>query len=313
MLTPPAGANVCYNGEWVKGDGETPLPIDSSCCNLSMVLWRKCRGFVCDADEQSEADQICQCIEEAIASIDLPDSAGVTQIGCVKGESKGDDPIGVVLACKDADGNLDRLVMVPLDGSANVDPYEGPFSLNCGPAVYTPVDLWVDDQESPLCGYRVYICDGEKFILNPTTCEYELLPMGIQTTPYQPTGDDVCREAQYGAYELTAGATDVATLVADILAANPLTYDLNGVAVPVEAADVNYIKITPKACGTFNSAGDEVLVDFIDVNGVAASNFIDPSDGGVDGATAIEVPVGGCAVVDVCFKKCWTKQEVAAI
>ena len=193
------------------------------------------------------------------------------------------------------------------------EPQVWPCFVNSPDKTYNKIDLWVSDPESPFCDYRIYECEGDKYIYNPTTCEYEILPMGIQTTPYQPTGELVCREAQYGAYELTAGATDVATLVADILGVNPLTYNLNGVTVPVDAADIDYVKITPKACGTFNSAGDEVLVDFIDVNGVAASNFVDLSEGGVDGATAIEIPVGGCAVVDVCFKKCWTKQEVAAI
>ena len=169
--------------------------------------------------------------------------------------------------------------------------------------------------DDDLCGLEVFYSKalGGKVYFNSLTQTYEILDMGIQTTPYQPPQNQICAEAQYAAFELVTGQYSVEKIAAAILAANPLTFDLAGNVIPVEITDLTYIKITPKECGTLDSAGVEVEIDFIKVNDTAASDFVDSEAGGVDGATLIEVPAGGCAVVDVCFKKCMTKQEVAAL
>lgn len=166
-----------------------------------------------------------------------------------------------------------------------------------------------------LCGKQTFFSPKlqSEVYFNSATSTYEILPMGIQTTPYQPAQSKICATAQVAAFELVTGGYDVATIVADILAANPLMFDVAGNAVAVTADDVNFVKVEPKACGTLTSAGVEVEIDYINVNGNAASNFVDLEDGGVEGATKIEVPAGGCAIVDVCFGKCWSKQEVAAL
>lgn len=166
-----------------------------------------------------------------------------------------------------------------------------------------------------LCGKEIFFLPKLQceVYFNPATSKYEALPMGIQTTPYQPAQSKICASAQVAAYELLPGSTTVGAIVAAVLAATPLTFDVAGKAVAVTAEDVNFIKIQPKACETLTSTGDEVTIDYINVNGNAAGNFVDLEEGGVEASTAIEVPVGACAIVDVCFGKCWSKQEVSAL
>ncbi len=183
-------------------------------------------------------------------------------------------------------------------------------AINCQPQ---PTGWYIS--EGALCGLPLFYLPKQKakVFYNCDTNTYEEPPMGIQTTPYKPTTDKTCAEAQFAAYELTPGATDVGTIVADILAANPQVFTVNGSEVPVTAEDIDFIKITPKACGTQTSAGEEVTLDFVNINGSAAENFVDLSDGGVAATTQVEVPAGGCALVDVCFKKCWSKEELAEL
>ena len=182
---------------------------------------------------------------------------------------------------------------------------------------FVPKQLWVADPASPFCDQQIFMCvvrgvpDGQHYVCNgDATNPLEELPVGILTTPYQPSGDKVCAETQAGPVELLPGATTVA----DIVAANlPADFDFSGTAVPVTTDDVSNITITPKACGTQNSAGEEVTIDFVNIDGIAASQHVDDQEGGVNGATAVEVPAGGCAVVTLCFKSCLSKQEIAAL
>jgi len=181
---------------------------------------------------------------------------------------------------------------------------------------WQPVEQWVSDETSLLCGVRVVLClldgveDGKCYFYDPGTKTYKELPVGILTTPYKPSGDKVCAEAQAGPIELLPGATTIA----DIVAANlPDPFDFNGTLVPVTADDVSNVVVTPKACGTLNSNGDEITSDFVLIDGIAASQHVDDEDGGVTGTTAVEVPEGGCSVVTLCFKGCLGKQELAAL
>ena len=221
------------------------------------------------------------------------------------------NPLVFYAITDESTGNLTGFeTYVLIDGE--LVPYEGTECVDCNKQ-YRPVDLWVADPESPFCDYRVYECDGEKFIYNPNPpiCDYEKIPMGTITTPYKPTGEDVCDDAQTGPINLPAGATTVA----DIIAANleGLTFDFNGTEVPVTADDIESIKITPKPCGALDPDGVKVTADWVVVNEVNASNYIDVPEGGVDGTVAIEVPEGGCSIAELCFKKCLSKQEIAAL
>jgi len=224
------------------------------------------------------------------------------------------------MSFKTSSNSTDRDILLCLQeikellGGGEEGPTEGPLTKQI---VFA--QKWVADESSPFCGEPIFVClsgiatDGNQYICPTDSSEQpnlEILTVGTLTTPYQPSGDKVCAEAQVGPVELAAGATTVG----DIVAANlPADFDFNGTAVPVTADDVSSITISPKACGTLDSAGTEVTIDYVNIDGIAASMHVDDEEGGVNAATAVEVPAGGCSVVSLCFKSCLSKQEIAAL
>lgn len=265
-----------------------------------------------------------ECFEQIKDLLENPTliQSDVFQVGCVRDEDK--NITGIVSACKktNADGEVIGFTYFLHESEQPAVEYTGDWeactdlnditeAINCQ---VQETGLFISSNDD-YCGLKVFYSKalGGKVFFNPTSQTYEILDMGIQTTPYQPPQSQICAEAQYAAYELTTGSTSVEKIADAILAANPLMFDVAGNAIPVTIDDLAFIKITPKQCGTLDSAGVEVELDFITVNGTAASDFVDLEAGGVDGSTLIEVPAAGCAVVDVCFKKCWSKQEVAAL
>ena len=314
MITPPVGANVIAGGECITGDGVTPLDIDGCCIHGN--LFREFGALLCDdAEESTEVAKLCEIAEgmtSVLACLEIIKSNPIASIdGDAVSLNKCTPDGRPLIFCKKTDtitGEVSFETFVLEDGT--LVPHAGTECVECNKQ-YNPIDQWVSDPTSEFCDYRVYECDGEKFIFNPITCEYENIPMGTITTPYQPTGEDVCDDAQTGPFNLLVGATTVGDIVAGQLAG--LVFDLNGTEVPVTAEDVESIKITPKPCGALDPDGAEVTADWIIVNEVNASNYIDVPEGGVDLDVAVEVPAGGCAVAEICFKSCLSKQEIAAL
>lgn len=269
----------------------------------------------CGGGDAATAEALAEVVAllEAIINQQALGAASLEQVGCVtEGEGKFAPVTAIVLAKENEDGSI-SFVSIGTDGTI-IDPYEGPITLKTGGSQLVFKQLWVADPESEYCHQPIYMClaggipDGEQYVC--TGGRIEELPVGILTTPYQPSGDKICAEAQAGPIELLTGETTVG----DIVAANlPAGFDFNGTVVPVTADDVSSITIIPKACGTLDSAGTEVTIDYVNIDGIAASMHVDDEEGGVNAATAVEVPAGGCSVVSLCFKSCLSKQELAGL
>ena len=332
--------------------GDSKVWVKTLCLNSLDVFWSNCNsdglfevftigGMTFDGigmangdygatgTEILEAQEACKNAQMALVDIIVDPtnpvgsgSGGIGVIGCLyEGEGKERTVTHKVFLCKETEENPEpHLGLVSLlDGSIE-QPWSGEFSDCENDRQIIFLNQWVENQDSEFCGEPIFQCVvngvpvGKCFIFtgdeSKTTLE---IPVGVTTTPYQPSGDKQCKEAQIGPFELLPGATDVGTIVADALAANPINFDFGGPIVPVTADDIDDVKIIPKKCGTQNSAGDEINADFVNINGIAASYHHDDANGGIDATTEVEVPETGCSVVTLCFKNCLGKQEIAAL
>ena len=162
-----------------------------------------------------------------------------------------------------------------------------------------------------------YCSDGSRVVrdiayLNEILQEIE---MGTTLTPYKPQpGADVCAQTQENLYELLAGTYTVQDILDAMIADAGLQFEFDGkTPIPVLAENAQKIDIVAKACGTFDSAGNEITVDYFEVDGNALSAYSDDEEGGVSLDAAIVIPDGACALVNACFKLCVSKQEFAAL
>lgn len=172
------------------------------------------------------------------------------------------------------------------------------------------------DKYNCVMGHKIrQLCDdGTVQYVDAETLETEINAMGANFTTYKPTADSVqCRTAQVTTFEVVPGTYTVGDIIAAALAADPQTYDFAGNTVDALPEDAYDFNIVSKACGDSNSAGEEVLVDYMTVDGNNMVTFNDPEDGGVDAGTEIVIPATGCAVASICLKKCLDKEAIAAL
>lgn len=158
-----------------------------------------------------------------------------------------------------------------------------------------------------------YCNDGTRVVrdLSEHQAILEEINMGTTLTPYKPApNSEVCAQTQENLFELVPGTYTVADILAAVIAAGSLEFEFDGKApIAVTADTVQKLSVMPKACGTRDSAGNEIVADFITVDGNDLAGYTDDEEGGVTLDAEIIVPDTGCALVDACFKLCVTKTE----
>lgn len=129
--------------------------------------------------------------------------------------------------------------------------------------------------------------------------------------------DAICDMTQVGTYARDGDATAITVedLVAEIIAAEAPVFDgFDGKAdVPATLDDLKSITIDTKACGSLDGNGAKVLVDMFTVQDVARTHYTDDQEGGIGIADEFVGPTGSCQVISLCFEKCVTKEEFAAL
>lgn len=195
-----------------------------------------------------------------------------------------------------------------------------PRSIFCQETVdYRETGLYV--AVGDFCGYPTFyrvengsVVPGQCFVFNDQTCNFQEIPVGTTVVPYTPSIDKQCFSAQVNVAELAAGTSDTVLNLADAqIAALGLTFDVPGKApIPVTSAELVFVSLVPKPCGTQDSAGNDVTIDYVTVDGNDLSAYTDDELGGVSDAQ-VDVPAGACSLATMCFKLCLSKQEIAAL
>lgn len=260
----------------------------------------------------SEFEQWCEKLDALFGDLELPVSAGVSEVGCVK-EDPGDPKspvIGVVLMCKNADGTY-RKVMDPLDGGPAVDPFEGKYSKDCGPPQYTAVDCVLNDPESPYCGYPLFTCP-------PGTDSYVFDAAGDGWVLLDPTEHDLAnsfkpalgKDEKLAKEDLTPlkkqgafGPMTMAELFAEALAASSV--------VDFAAIDCDILEEHVSRCGA-------VSISEIDGNAGVIINDLPPTQAfndpdGVNMANTVSGVEGCCLVVSFCARKDFVPPKIPVV
>lgn len=178
----------------------------------------------------------------------------------------------------------------------------------------TQIPVFDEDNCQIGTAIRQLCSDGTINYVTSDQINMEISAMGANFTAYKPTADnEQCRTAQVTTFEVVPGGYSVADIITAALAADPQNFDFAGTAVAAVPEDAVDFNIVSKSCGDRNFLGDEIVVDYMTVDGNNMVTFNDPADGGVDLDTKIEIPATGCAIVSICFKKCLDKDEIAAL
>lgn len=284
-------------GTWLDGAClEEATVVDVETCGKVFDCYKPNDLPPCIGDAELSVTDQKQCeIADLLADLNIDVTNAIDGSTVNAGKCTPDGRTIIHCVKKDADGNLiglDAFAINPATGAA--EPYSGEC-VKCNKQ-YNKVDLWVADPESEFCGYRVYECDGEKFVFNPTTCKYETLPEMLKvTTTNAGNSAKVCEtlDVQLEITEPTEGTA--ADLIADAIAAG-LTFPTYGAPAAEDA-----LAITGQAAGPVvygGQTGDCIA----DTEGVSASTAFDFTD-----------PTCLPANLNVCFRKCLSAAEVKAL
>lgn len=307
MLVLPSVDYVVKDNEIVDGKcvGET---VTLTGCDPLRCFESRCdNDYNCAEITSCEYDKLCEAVallEDLDFDIDLPQAAGVTQVGCVKADPT--DPksesIGIVLVCKVEDpvtGDITyKKVMMPMDGGGLVDPYDGPFS-DCGPVARTFTNECIGDPASPLCDKPIYTCEGtgEMQVLdtstNPST--WISIPPETDLSQNSTAGKDLPTEQDkedLTPYKITGPypATPMADVFAEALALSAVT-DFPDALKPIA---LEHVEKCGAAFAYEESGYNGVVIN--DLGPRATWNDFD----GVNMLNTLSVPEGCCVVVNFC-------------
>lgn len=263
-------------------------------------------------DQLSETDSCCGCSGGG-------DGGGNTNVSVTPGLICATSPEGFIgwLETQD-DGSLNFID--PFDGSvtegvsiSDYSPCVGASPADVPTKGLTPTGEYIGEGE--FCGKPTMWCVVNGTV-DTTRCFFynkpDLLevPVGTTVVPYQPTdAGTVCATAQIEVAQLAAGTADtVGNLATAQIAAETLQFDFNGTLVDVTADDLSFVSIVPKPCN-----GDDILEDWIVIDGNNLAAYTDDEEGGVGLDVPVEIPAAGCGLATMCFKKCLSKAELAAL